>query len=134
MAFQSALPIDQTELSQRVGRMFASMCEALPADETAQLAGEVAQHLAEIRNALRMNEFLDIALAEQIAGALTALLAGYEMLPEEHKALVVGATRYFVATQDAESDLTSVLGCDDDAEVLNYVLDFMGREDMKVEL
>ena len=127
MTSQSTLSIDYTELSPSARSIFVAMCETLP-------AAEASQQLAEIRAALRMNEFLDIALAEQIAEALTDLLAGYGKMPEEHKALVVGAARYFVATQDAEGDLTSVLGCDDDAEVLNHVLTQIGREDLKVAL
>jgi len=110
------------------------MCEVLPPDDIIQLSKGVEQHLANIRSALRRNEFLDIALAEQIAGSLNELLTEYESMPEEHRALVVGASRYFVSTQDAESDLTSILGCDDDAEVFNHVLGLIDREELKVAI
>ncbi|MEA3337417.1 MAG: hypothetical protein U9R25_16075 [Chloroflexota bacterium] len=126
-------PPDAT-IDPGVWHLFNTMCETLPRDQISSLTGQVTQHLADCRRALRANEFLDINLAEKIAEVLTSLLAGYGELPAEHQALIVGATRYFVAAGDAESDLTSVLGWDDDAQVLNHVLDVIGRQDLKVAL
>jgi uncharacterized membrane protein YkvA (DUF1232 family) len=83
---------------------------------------------------LQQNEFLDIALAEKIAAAVTTLLAEYEQHPPEHQALIVGAARYFIAEDDLEPDTGSILGFDDDARLLNAVLDAVDRPELKVEV
>jgi len=47
---------------------------------------------------------------------------------------VIGAARYFVSTQDVNPGTKSVLGLDDDASMLNYVLAAIGRTDLLIEL
>jgi len=110
------------------------MCVELSLSEASALSEEVQNHLEQFRLALQVNEFLDIELAEQVAEALATLLRGYAGFTSEQRSLVVGAARYFIASQDAEGDFTSILGCEDDAQVLNYVLSLIGRESLKVEV
>ena len=83
---------------------------------------------------MRRNEFIDITLAENIAQTLRQLLRELAIYPENKRRLIVGAARYFMRSQDAQADLESILGFDDDAAVLNYVLKEIGRSDLKVEL
>ena len=98
------------------------------------LAGDVDAHLEEIRVAAKRNELLPVDLAEEIAGKLQGLLRGLGELPAEQQRLVIGAARYFVSTQDVNPDTETVLGLDDDASVLNYVLETIGRTDLLIDL
>ena len=41
--------------------------------------------------------------------------------PEEHWRLVQAAVRYFVSTEDADADLESLIGFDDDGDVIEAV-------------
>ncbi|MCP4406693.1 MAG: hypothetical protein GY807_02840 [Gammaproteobacteria bacterium] len=127
---ESPLP----QLNPQLYQAFNPLCQALPAEDIANLVDRVAGHVQEIRTALQKNEFLDITLAEAIAESLLAVLANYGQYSTEQQALIVGAVEYFIDDKDVEPDTTSVLGLDDDAEVLNYVLHSIGRADLRVEV
>ena len=47
--------------------------------------------------------------------------------PDAERLAIQAAVRYFVLEDDAESDLNSVIGLDDDAEVVNAVLRHLGH-------
>jgi uncharacterized membrane protein YkvA (DUF1232 family) len=130
----NTLPLLGHSLDPRLDCVFAPMCVALSPAKAADLRHAVAAHVERIRAALTTNEFLDMAAAERIADVLTELLGDYARQPELHCALIVGAARYFAEARDVEPDLTSLLGFDDDVQVLNFVLDSIGRADLKVEL
>ena len=94
----------------------------------------VTQHVGAIRTAMSRNEFLDIDTAERIAGVLLGLLKNHDQYEAAQRPLIVGAARYFVEAHDEEPDTRSLLGFDDDMTVLNFVLDRLGRSDLRVEL
>lgn len=122
------------QLSARLNQLFTPLCQAWPAAEAARLSTQVTAHVQAIEEALRKNEFLDLALAKNIAEALLRVLADYDQYPPPQQALIVGAARYFISEGDLEPDTSSVLGLDDDVAVLNFVLDTIGRADLKVEV
>jgi uncharacterized membrane protein YkvA (DUF1232 family) len=74
---------------------------------------------------------LGFALADASMKLLTTLK---DDTPEERRAAIQAAVRYFVIEDDADSDLDSILGLDDDAEVLNAVLKHLGHDDWLVEV
>jgi len=132
MSHHQLFPTEPERLPSNVREIFEEMCEALPREEAWALAPAVRDHARAVRSAQKANEFLDADTAEQIASALIAILMDYDSFKDDHKRLIIGAIRYFVTSQDAEADLTSILGFEDDALVLNYVLEIIGREDLKV--
>jgi hypothetical protein len=78
---------------------------------------------------------VDPALAQALCGASNKLLGSLnERSPESTRRLVQGAVRYFVLEDDADSDLDSILGLDDDALVMNAVMNKLGHPDWCVEL
>jgi hypothetical protein len=46
--------------------------------------------------------------------------------------MVQAAVRYFLIEDDADGDLDSILGLDDDADVMNAVLRHLGYDDWQV--
>jgi hypothetical protein len=73
--------------------------------------------------------------------ARSLCVASFKMLgllnegtPEPTRRAVQAAVRYLLIEEDADSDLESILGLDDDAEVINAVLRHLGHEDWQVEL
>ncbi len=133
-ATQTFLPMFEARLESGIGRVLAPMCVALPIDEIPQLEKQVRLYVGEIRQALAQNEFLDVATVERMADVLAGLLNEYETYSEMHRALIVGAARYFAKSDDAEPDTVSLLGFDDDVAVLNYVLEAVGLAELKIEL
>ncbi len=109
-------------------------CVAAAEPPAAELPQLVRDHLAEMQVAARQSETLPVDLAEEISAGLLALLGDAARLSAEHLALVHGAARYFVASDDARPDLEGPLGLDDDATVFNYVVSQIGRSDLEVEL
>ncbi|MFQ5434135.1 MAG: hypothetical protein ACE5FD_04595, partial [Anaerolineae bacterium] len=79
-------------------------------------------------------EFLDIDTAKRLAAVLITLLDEYSTFSPSHRALIIGAVRYFLQDRDAEPDTTSLLGFDDDTIVLNHVLAAIGLSERKVDL
>ena len=129
-------PFPQTSftpgLAPEIERVFRPLCTPLDAPEAAGLQAAIDEHLHAVRQARQRNEFLDLAAAEAIAAGLQVLLAAYPGCPPPQRALIVGAVRYFARSDDAEGDLISVLGFDDDKTVFNYVAGAVGRPELKV--
>lgn len=99
------------------------------------IRGEVQRHLGEVRAAALTREFVDLALAERVAGGLCALLDGLDHdTPDTARNAVYAAARYFALHDDGNPDLDSVVGFHDDAEVLNAVARYLGRQDLVIEL
>ena len=122
------LPADAREVL--LGR-----CVAVTSCDIPLLVERIDTYLEQVREATARNEFLNLALAERLASVLKTLLGEYDHLGSAyHQALVVGACRFFLETNDVWGDLDSPLGFDDDAEVLNAVLRDIGREDLLVEI
>ena len=74
----------------------------------------------------QQNEELDVRLADELAGACKVLLRMYDGFDEHARAAVVGAVRYFVTSRDADNDLRSAHGFDDDVKVVNHVIEVTG--------
>jgi len=120
-------------LDPNIEHIFIPLCEDLLDNQIQKLCEQVADHLEHVYAALGRNEFIDVSVAEQIAERLTILLNEITTIPETKRRLVVGAARYFVQDRDAQADLSSILGFDDDLIVLNYVLTELGRQNLKVD-
>lgn len=123
--------IDQV-LSPEASCLFTAHCRLLLREELEHAHVALHRHLAELQEALHNNEFLDIELAHQIAAVLELLLADYSSFSPEHQAYIAGAVAYFISTEDSEPDLESIVGFDDDRQVLNYVLTVIGWDNYQV--
>ena len=131
---QHVSPMLEAQLETRTCRILGPLCLALPVEEIPQLREQVHQHVEAVRQALAYNEFLDMATVERIAKVLGGLLDAYGTYPKSHRALIIGAVRYFTKADDAEPDTMSLLGFDDDVAVTNCVLDVIGARELKIEL
>jgi len=129
-----SMPLFNNLLDPKLERHFTPLCTEVPVTDIERLRREVAAHLQIIRQALTVNEFLDWPTAQRIAEVVLRLLDEYDQHLDGQRALIVGATRYFVRDHDVEPDLASLLGFDDDVIVLNHVLDSIGHSDWRIEL
>lgn len=133
---QSTLPFPDAgqPLAIYIQQQLLPLCEALPETAVSTLTTKIDEYLLAIQAALQQNEFMDIQLAQDIAERLHLVLQDYGRYPADQQALIVGAARYFIKNDDAEHDLYSVLGLDDDAAVLNHLLDTLNRPELKIRL
>jgi hypothetical protein len=95
------------------------------------LTDEIREYLVELDESLGSHEFLDLETAKTVAKVCERLLAA---LPENasngERQLVQIAVRYFIEDEDAEGDLSSPIGFDDDAEVVAAIARELGLEDV----
>ena len=117
-----------------VAPSFRSACAALSPEEAEKLRGFVDENLANIKLNKEKNPSLDVKLAEQLTERCYYLLDRYAEFTPKQRAAVVGAIRYFAVGADAVSDTTFATGLDDDAKVMNHVLEIVGSEDRCLEI
>ena len=108
---------------------------SLPLATVDVLRAEVQEHLRQARQAARQSELVDLELAEAIATSCLGLIDSLEVNHDDgRQSLIQLACRYFVLTDDQDHDFDSMLGFDDDAQVLNAVARRIDRCDLCVEV
>jgi hypothetical protein len=113
-------------------RRFRRLCIETSGEDLAQLVSVVDMHLDHIRS--NAGPATDVETAEMIGESLNRLLTSEIDLNGESRSQVRGAVEYFLLTDDADGDMDHALGFDDDARVLNTVLDRIGHPEFTVNL
>ena len=91
------------------------------------LAGELADYTNGLDNQARRAEFFDIDTAKLAARLCHKLLSALPAEPDENQhRLTQIAITYFVLEEDAEDDNNSLIGFDDDLQVVVAVIDELG--------
>lgn len=125
--FVAALP---DALREPVGRLAGR-----PGKGRETLLAELTGYTDRIDAAARRRKDLDVDLAESIRQVCVRLLDDdWAALSEDHRRLVGLACAYYLDAEDGDGDLDSVFGFDDDAELLNRVLDVIGRPEYRVRI
>lgn len=116
-------------LSSRV----RDLLHILRADRSpADLRERVTAHLATVRAAAERDPFVDLPRAEEVGAVLFTLLHSWPDDPDAQR-WIAAACRYFAERDDGDPDLDSIVGFDDDAEVVNYVLQQIHRTDLALD-
>jgi hypothetical protein len=113
-------------LGEEVAEVFLRHARASDEGALRSMVRAVEQYLVELRWAKTEHPFIDLDLAEDLAATCKALLALVDPTDPRAAALVGGAVRYFLDSDDAEGDMDSAEGLVDDAEVVNYVIAHLG--------
>ncbi len=113
-------------------RRFRRLCIETSSEELAQLVSVVDMHLDHIRN--NAGPATDVETAETIGASLNRLLTSGIEFAVDSRSQIRGAVEYFLLTDDADGDMDDALGFDDDARVLNTVLDRIGHPEFAVDL
>lgn len=113
---------------------FESLCVALPPSDADLLRGKVEEALEAISKRSKVVPTVDVAMGRAVAAACRVLLDHYANRSDEEKALIVGAVRYFADSDDPLPDTVFATGLDDDAMIVNHVLERLGIEGHYVEI
>lgn len=100
----------------------------------ADLRTAVLAHRDRTRTAAKADPFVDVSRSDQVAAACLALLDQLPSLTQAHHRWVGAACRYYISEEDQDDDFTSIVGFDDDAEVLNFVADKLGLPNLHIPL
>ena len=98
------------------------------------LGDMIDAHVARVRDAAEMLDFVDVELAQKIGLVLHTLASDSEQYTARERSLLAGAVAYFVEHNDVNNDLGSPTGLEDDALVLNAVCRYVGRSDLQVAI
>jgi uncharacterized membrane protein YkvA (DUF1232 family) len=113
--------------------IFAQLVEEPPLP-LGELRDEVAAYMIRLEREADEDDAIDLDMAEAIAESLRGLLEHVaEEGDEDAHRLVHAAVRYFILEEDAEDDLASLIGFDDDAEVVTEVAEALDRPDLAID-
>lgn len=120
---------DLPKFPEHVIPTFQQLCQALAPSDIGDVRAAVEQHVLDLQSAKAEVLHVNLKLGREIGEVLTGLLDQYESFDEKQRALVIGAAAYFVHQDDPQGDTTFGTGLNDDAKVVNYVLNQLGIED-----
>jgi hypothetical protein len=98
---------------------------SIPQDCNA-LCAAISSHLQEVHEALVCNEFIDISEAEEAARLAKDIAQQIDDFIGEKREIALLAIAFFISSDDAENDLNSPLGFNDDILVLRAACNCLG--------
>ena len=123
-----------TELSDELRRALDRFCD-LPLASRSTLEALIAGYADDIERAATKRADLDVHLADCIArSCMTLLNEEWDRAEDSGKRLIEAACQYFVESEDQDSDLESAYGFDDDAELVNEIVELLNRQDLTVQI
>ncbi len=123
-----------TGISRQEFAALVDYAAAADSMDVQQLLRRVSRHLDQTRTAKERNRIVNLRLATVIAEVATSLLSKWESLPAQHRHWLGGAILYFADSRDNEHDFSSAIGFEDDAEVLNACLRFIGLDSLCINI
>ncbi len=116
MVSSATAPVLAPKIAARLDQLRRS-----PARSRGDLENLVRAHLQRAEEAAAKDPFVDCDRARSVAGTCIALLDALPTLSDASAAWVRAACLYFADPDDEEDDFDSVIGFDDDAEVVAHV-------------
>ncbi len=117
-----------------VAPSFERACKELSPEELEQLREHLMSYATSIREEMESNRLIQRDLVEALIDRSRFLIEHYEEFPPKHRRLAVGAVRYVCEDADSAPDTAFATGLDDDAHVMNYVLESLGVDGMFIEI
>ena len=123
------------EISNSVGAIVEDLLKAREKTKE-ELLIAIKQYNQKIGNVALKRQDLDINLAHTVSErCLNLLHECWDNATDIERRLINMVCCYFLEEEDDEGgDLDSVYGFDDDAQVLNIVLQFIGKEDLVIHI
>lgn len=100
-----------------------------------ELMGLLEKYAIRIQNAAEYRGDVDAQLADRISRCCTRLLC--EQWDDEalqSRRLIQAACLYYVEIDDGDGDMASAYGLHDDAKLLNFVVEYLGRPDLIIRI
>lgn len=123
--YQYKLP----KFPQDVAPVFKRLCIPIEPEKIPEIKSDLDKCMVELREEAPSKPYLNLKLAAEIAERCHFLLDSYSNYALKQRGLIMGAVRYFAYDNDPFPDGTFATGLDDDATIVNYVLERLGVED-----
>ena len=98
------------------------------------LLSEAREHLEQAHQAHARNGVVNVRIAEAIYNVFEVIVADWDNIPFQAQTWCKGMISYFSLKDDDEDDFNSLIGFDDDVEVVNSCLVIARREDLSIKL
>ncbi|MCO6430335.1 MAG: hypothetical protein J5J00_05690 [Deltaproteobacteria bacterium] len=115
---------------ESVEKNFKSYCEIADPEAVPRLLQELEDCLSLLQQMAEKNPRVDFDVAKRLAEVSRALLRDYQSFGLRERGLIIGAVRYFAVLDDSVPDDGFATGFIDDIQVMNHVLEEIGREEM----
>ena len=102
---------------------------SIPVEEIPALRMELFNYMGAVEKSYADKNIVNLDLARQIAQRASMLLDKYPEFPEKERALIIAGVKYFCSDGDGVSDFDFASGLNDDAQVMNHVLEEIGIKD-----
>ena len=133
------------ELNIKLNQLFNSLPQSMrtqavdlcnrPLLDKNKIINLIADYAETIGQVAHTREDIDVNLADCISRRCLKLLnEHWEAESEINRHLIQAACCYFVESDDDDDDFESVFGFDDDAELLNLILEHLKRDDLLIQI
>ena len=117
-------------LSRAQLNQLCSLAEEVKEETLADLLLRANQHVEQARQAHSRNPYINARMAEAIGKTIEAIATNWDSLLPDSQYWFRGAIQYFIHSDDSEPDFASIIGFDDDVEVLNSCLQLAGKREL----
>lgn len=117
-----------------VADAFHTLCREIGVEQLDEVRTEIEKTITALRERVGEKPNLNLPMAEEIAARCFLLLDRYPNSNPEERRLIVGAISYFVIDDDCADDDAFATGFDDDARVMNHVLERLGIENQFIDV
>lgn len=108
---------------------FKQLARAVSEEEARAMIPQIDECLSKLKIESQKKRNINLELGIEIANTCRYLLSIYPKRSEKERALIIGAVRYFAFADDPFSETDFATGFDDDACVINHVLEALGIEE-----
>ena len=121
-------------LPESIGAQAIELCKC-PLRSKNEIIQLIADYADKIEQVAHTREDIDVNLADCISRRCLILLnEHWEVESEQNRQLIQAACCYFVESDDDDDDFESVFGFDDDAELLNLILEHFERDELLIQI
>ena len=123
-----------TELSKNVFSTLNQCQQDVEDISLVELLLDAEEHVEKAHQAHARNGIANVEVAEAICDVFKVVVDDWDDISSLAQPWCKGMMRYFTSSDDDEDDFNSLIGFDDDVEVLNACLTFAGREDLCIKV
>jgi hypothetical protein len=124
----------RVKLSADLFSAFYGCCDKVDDMSLQELFTSCKKHVDNTENLFATNPLVDYVTASLVFDALESICEGASAFDDEEQKLLKGVMFYFSSNSDAQDDMSSFVGFDDDVKILNVCLEVLGRNDLFVDL
>ena len=117
-----------------IKKLFNEYCVNVDDEQIPLLKEKVTQAVNDAKKKFENGALVDVQTAEEISNRCLYILDRYHEFSKKKKKLIIGAVCYFAIGEDPISENIFASGYDDDAAVVNYVLEKLNINDMFINI